>query len=147
MSTRYSIGTVVVLAVALSAARGQDTSTPQVPTPPATGAGAETNPPQEPGTPLSYLQPGVHVTESVDSNVSDALGGSSVHSITRAFGSLTLQRLWSNYDLALDYVGGVVTHIAPGLGAKLLQELDLDQKIKWKRGQLSLKDNFSYLPE
>jgi len=181
MITRYSIGTVIVLAVALSAARGQDTSTPQVPTPPATGAGAETNPQQEPGTPptpaygqenpplpitenppisgldlpgleshgapLSYLQPGVHVTESVDSNVSDALGGSSVHSITRAFGSLTLQRLWSNYDLALDYVGGVGYYDAPGLGAKLVQELDLDQKIKWKRGQLSLKDNFSYLPE
>src|ERR1700730_6549453 len=147
MSTRYSIGTVVVLAVALSAARGQDTSTPQVPTPPATGAGAETNPPQEPGTPLSYLQPGAHVTESVDSNVSDALGGSSVRSVTRAFGSLTLQRLWSNYDLALDYVGGVGYYDARGQGAKLVQALNLNQKIKWKRGQFSLRDNFSYLPE
>src|ERR1700738_2069096 len=110
MSTRYSIGTVVVLAVALSAARGQDTSTPQASAPPATGTSADTNPQQEPGTPpipaygqespplpvtenppisgldlpgleshgapLSYLQPGAHVTESVDSNVSDALGGS-----------------------------------------------------------------------
>ncbi len=175
MSKRYNIGMLVVLAVALSAAWGQDTSTPA-----ATGASADTNP-QEPGpppvpaygqenpplpvtenpplsgldlpglephaAPLSYLQPGVHVTESVDSNVSDALGGSSVRSITRGFGSLTLERLWSNYDLALDYVGGVGYYDARGLGAKLIQALNLNQKIKWKRGQLSLRDNFSYLPE
>jgi hypothetical protein len=175
MSKRYNIGTLVVLAVALSAARGQDTSTP-----PATGASADTNP-QEPSTPptpaygqenpplpvtenpplsgldlpglephaalLSYLQPGVHVTESVDSNVTDALGGSSVRSVTRGFGSLTLERLWSNYDLALDYIGGVGYYDARGLGAKLIQALNLNQKIKWKRGQLSLRDNFSYLPE
>jgi hypothetical protein len=181
MITRYSIGTVVVLAVALSAARGQDTSTPQTTDPPATGASTDTNPQQEPGTPptpaygqenpplpitenppisgldlpgleshgapLSYLQPGVHISESVDSNVSDALGGSRVRSITRAFGSLTLQRLWSNYDLALDYVGGVGYYDAPGLGAKLVQALNVNQKIKWKRGQLTLRDNFSYLPE
>lgn len=97
--------------------------------------------------PLSYLQPGAHVSESVDSNVSGALGGSSVRSITRAFGSLTLQRLWSNYDLALDYIGGVGYYDAKGLGAKLVQALDVNQRIKWKRGQLSLRDNFSYLPE
>jgi hypothetical protein len=175
MIKRYNIGTLVVLAVALSAAWGQDTSTPS-----ATGASADTNP-QEPGTPptpaygqenpplpitenpplsgldlpglephaapLSYLQPGAHVTESADSNVSGALGGSTVRSVTRAMGSLTLQRLWSNFDLALDYVGGVGYYDAPGQGAKLVQALNVNQKIKWKRGQLSLRDNFSYLPE
>src|SRR5258708_17417713 len=107
---------LVVLAVALSPAGGQDTSTPA-----ATGASADTNP-QEPGTPpvpaygqenpplpvtenpplsgldlpglephaspLSYLQPGEHVTESVDSTVSDALGGSSVRSYAPWFGTI-----------------------------------------------------------
>ncbi len=181
MSKRHNIGMLVVLAVTLSAARGQDASAPQATTPPATGASADTNPQQEPvtpptpaygqentpppitenppisgldlpgleshGAPLSYLQAGVHVAESVDSNVSGALGGSAVRSITRASGSLTLQRLWSNYDLALDYVGGVGYYDARGEGAKLVQALNLNQKIKWKRGQLTLRDNFSYLPE
>src|SRR5258708_24295228 len=112
---------LVVLAVALRAAGGQDTSTPG-----ATGASADTNP-QEPGpppvpaygqenpplpvtenpplsgldlpglephaAPLSYLQPGAHVTESAASNVSGPLGGSTVRSVTRAMGSLTLPRL------------------------------------------------------
>ena len=137
---------------------------PQEPgTPPTPGYGQENpappiseNPPLSgldlPGlephaAPLSYLQPGAHISESLDSNVSGAIGGSSVRSITRAFGSLTLQRLWSNYDLALDYIGGVGYYDSRGLGAKLVQALNVNQRIKWKRGQLSLRDNFSYLPE
>ena len=30
---------------------------------------------------------------------------------------------------------------------KSLQQLDFEQKISWKRGQLSVRDDFSYLPE
>src|SRR5271168_954249 len=45
--------------------------------------------------PLSYIQPGASVSESADSNVASELGnGDSVRSISRAIGSLTLQRLW-----------------------------------------------------
>jgi hypothetical protein len=33
------------------------------------------------------------------------------------------------------------------LGWKALQQMDVDQKISWKRGNLSLRDSFSYLPE
>jgi hypothetical protein len=55
--------------------------------------------------------------------------------------------LWSNYDLALDYIGGVGYYTLRGEGVKLLQQMDLDQKITWKRGQLSVRDTFSYLPE
>ena len=60
---------------------------------------------------------------------------------------MTLKRLWSNYDLALDYIGGVGYYNHEGQGFKSLQQMDLDQKITWKRGQLSLRDSFSYLPE
>ena len=35
----------------------------------------------------------------------------------------------------------------PGQGFQSLQQMDIDQKITWKRGQLSLRDTFSYLPE
>ncbi len=87
------------------------------------------------------------MSESVDSNVANSLGESSVRSVTRALGSLTLHRLWSNYDLALDYVGGAAYYDAKGLGWKSMQQMDLDQKITWKRGQLSVRDSFSYLPE
>jgi hypothetical protein len=97
--------------------------------------------------PLSYLQLGAHVLESADSNAANLLGGSGVHSITTALGSVDLERLWSNYDLALDYVGGVGYYNVQGIGFKQVQQLDVDQRITWKRGQLALRDSFSYLPE
>src|SRR3984893_8033803 len=174
MSKRHSIFSLVLLTLALGTSRAQDTSSPQSPaatadsaqqpeTPPVPAFGQENPPPpvsenppisgiDQPGlephaAPLSYLQPGAHLSESADSNVSDTLGGSGVHVVTRALGSLTLQRLWSNYKLALDFVGGAGYYSGRGLGFKQVEQLDVDQRITWKRGQLGVRDSFSYLPE
>jgi hypothetical protein len=97
--------------------------------------------------PLSYLQPGATFSESVQTNAGNAVGGGGITSVSRALGSVSLKRLWSHYDLALDYVGGVGYYSLHGQGFKALQQMDLDQRITWKRGQLSLRDSFSYLPE
>jgi len=150
-------------------ARAQDSSAPpqdggQQPAAPAPAFGQDNpptpiteNPPisglDQPGlephaAPLSYLQPGAHISETADSNVANSLGsGSGVHSVTRALGSLELQRLWSRYDLALDYLGGVGYYNLRGVGIKQLHQLSVDQRINWKRGQLTVRDSFSYLPE
>jgi len=127
-------------------AYGQDTTLPPiVENPPISGID---QPGLEPhGAPLSYLQPGATISESADSNVANAVGAGSVRSVSRAIGSVTLQRLWRNYDLALQYMGGAAYYNLSGLGWKQLQQLDLDQRITWKRGQLSLRDSASYLPE
>jgi len=98
-------------------------------------------------TPLSYLQPGATFSQSAQSNANGVVGGGGVSSVTLALGSLTLKRLWSHYDLALDYIGGVGYYTATGQGFESLQQMDFDQKITWKRGALSLRDSFSYLPE
>ena len=171
MSKRDSIGALVVLLLALSAAWGQESSTQQPAETPSGGSPQQPvpafgpdnpappineNPPisgldmpnLEPhAAPLSYLQAGVHVSESLDSNVADTLGSSGTHTVTRAMGSLELQRLWSHYDLALDYLGGVGYYGAHGVGLKQVEELGVNQKITWKRGQLGLRDAFSYQPE
>lgn len=157
-----------MLACALSAAWAQDSSdNPQAQTPqqpvPAYGqdnngqAPISENPPLsgidlpslEPhGAPLSYLQPGATVSQSADSNAASLPGGGTqFSSVTRGLGSIVLQRLWSNYDLAMDYMGGAAYYTLGGEGTQLLQQMDIDQKISWKRGQLSLRDSFSYLPE
>ncbi len=159
-----------MLACALSGAWAQDNSTPpadaqsaQQPGPvPAygqdsTAAPVSENPPLsgidlpslEPNAaPLSYLQPGATVSETADSNALNTPGGGhSFSSVSRALGSVALRRLWSNYDLAVDYVGGAGYYSQRGIGWKLLQQMDLDQKISWKRGALSVRDSFSYLPE
>ena len=174
MSRLSHVWMVAMVALVVCAAWGQDTSaTPQDnSTPPqdnsaqqpaapygqdANTAPISANPPisgldqpgLEPhGAPLSYIQPGATVSESWDSNIQNLLGSNTAgQSITRALGSVALQRLWSHYDLALQYGGGVAYYNQKGIGWKLLQQLDVDQKITWKRGQLSLRDSFSYLPE
>src|ERR1700685_712718 len=120
-----------VLVAGLNSVWGQDASNPPSPAasqtepsqPPVPAYGPDSpaptindNPPisgidmpnlQPHAAPLSYLQAGAHFSESVDSKVENNLGGSQVSSITDALGSLELQRLWSNYDLSLDYLGGI----------------------------------------
>jgi len=97
--------------------------------------------------PESFLLPGLHFSESVDSNVGNTLGGSSTNSVTRGLGSLTLQKLWRNYAVAMDYIGGVVYYNRTGIGLQQLHQFDIDNRINWKRGQLAIRDSFSYLPE
>lgn len=127
-------------------ASGQDNApVPISENPPLTGLDLPTLEPH--AAPLSYIQPGATFSESADSNAASTTGGGSFSSITRGLGSLTLKRVWSHYDLGLEYAGGTAYYSIRGQGWKLLQQMDLDQKILWKRGQLSLRDSFSYLPE
>jgi hypothetical protein len=159
----------MLLAIALSAAWAQDSSTPpstgdapQSASQPVAAYGQDNAPPVtenpplsgldlpslEPhAAPLSYLQPGATFSESLTSNATGTLGGSGVSTVTRGLGSLTLRRLWSHYDLALDYAGGVAYYAVSGHGFQSLQQMDIDQKVLWKRGQLSVRDSFSYLPQ
>lgn len=97
--------------------------------------------------PLSYLQAGAHFSESIDSNIADTLGGTHVSTITQGLGSLELQRLWSHYDLGLEYVGGVGYFDVNGIGLRQIEELGIDQKVSWKRGEFNVRDAFSYQPE
>jgi hypothetical protein len=97
--------------------------------------------------PLNYLEAGAHFSESEDSNIEDTLGGTHVGSITQLLGSAELQRLWSHYDLGLEYVGGVGYFDVSGVGLRQIEELGFDQKVTWKRGQLNVRDAFSYQPE
>ena len=99
------------------------------------------------GTARSFLQPGLHLSQSVDSNVSNATGNSGVSSVTRALGSLELQRLWANYQTSLDYIGGGAFYSSRSANATQLHQLELDQRVLWRTGQLALRDSFSYFPE
>src|SRR6201998_3101053 len=71
--------------------------------------------------PLSYLQPGATFNQSPYTNAGTSLGGgTNFSSITRGLGSVALRRLWSNYDLALDYIGGAGYYTLAGQGFQLL---------------------------
>jgi hypothetical protein len=167
MFKSYSVGLVLMLLSAAIPSCAQDDSGQAQPIPipqqPAPAYGTDNaipanseNPPisgldlpnlQPHAAPLSYLQAGAHFTESVDSNIADTLGGTQVSTITQLLGSVELQRLWSHYDLGLEYVGGVGYYNVSGVGLRQIEELGLDQKVTWKRGELNLRDAFSYQPE
>jgi hypothetical protein len=100
----------------------------------------------EPRAPArSFLIPGAHFSQSLDSNIGG--GTARVAGITRALGSITLQRLWSRYNAGLDYVGGGAFYPNYSAGATQVHQLDGDQRILWRTGQLAIRDSFSYLPE
>jgi hypothetical protein len=128
-------------------ALGSDsTATQSIENPPLSGLD---QPALEPGlTTRSFLIPGLHVLNTADTDLSGSLvGRDPVRSVTRALGSLELQRLWKNYDLSLDYVGGAALYENFSRTAAQIQALDVDQRIRWRTGQVSFRDSFSYMPE
>ena len=164
MLIRQMICTLVLLTVA-GAASAQDSnqdSSNQQTTPPPAAFGQEgspvvvnDNPPisgldqpsLEPSVqPRSMLLGGIEGSESGDTNIGSS-AVPSIHSVTRGLGGLTMQRLWSRYQLAAAYVGGVGYYNEAGLGIRQIQELQAQQSVLWKTGQFSVRNSFSYLPE
>ena len=95
----------------------------------------------------SFLVPSVQVSQSIDSNAGNAIGGSRLTGVTRGLGSVALQKLWSRFDLSLGYVGGGAYYTGRGTNFNQVHNLDAQQRYLWRTGQFSLRDTFSYLPE
>ena len=102
----------------------------------------------EPQTgPRNFWQPGLHFSESADTNVTAALGASAVRSVTRALGSVALQREWNREKLIVEYEGGGGYYNASGVGFRSIQQLDVEEQVKWQRGHFGIQNSFNYLPE
>ena len=91
----------------------------------------------------SFLQPGVHLTETVNSN----LGASGTVGITRILGSLDLTRIWSRYAFLADYVGGVSLYSDSIGSPSQVHAMAAAQRYSWRTGQLQVRDGLTYLPE
>jgi hypothetical protein len=127
-------------------AYGQDNAEPAVDeNPPISGIDQPNLEPHS--APESYLQPGLHFSESIESDIANTPNGTQVAPVTRGLGSLSLQKLWKTYEVAMDYIGGVSDYDQKGIGVQQLEQFDIDNRINWKRGQLGLQDAVSYLPE
>src|SRR3989442_8014667 len=91
----------------------------------------------------SFLIPGAHVSQSLDTNVGS--GGPHINGITRAFGRLTLQRLLSPYDLGLDYVRGGGFYPPSSVCAAPVHQPDAYLHNLLRTRQRAIKESFSYL--
>ncbi len=126
------------------AASAQDTGTLRIsPNPPVSGLD---EPALEPAlTPRSFFQPGLHVSQSLDSNAFGA-AAANVQGISRLLGSASLQRVWKRYDVAGDYIGGIGLY-GRNASVKQIHALTASETALWRTGQASLREIFSYLPE
>ena len=94
----------------------------------------------------SFISPALQVSESADTNAGNQLGGSSVESVSRVLGALDLQQFWPKSDLFLEYLGGGAFYGSP-YDVKQLQAVGLEAVTRWRTGQATLRDTFSYLPD
>jgi hypothetical protein len=157
MIPKHWIRLVLIVCLPLTTATAQNsgdsTGQPSVPPsaaltpedPPATGL--DQSPLGSTFLSRSFVALGGHVSQGVDSNVGQTPGGSSLDGETHAAGSIMLQKFGRNTFTAFDYVGGIVYYPSYDPAFSQVQQVDGEQKFLWKRGQLTLRDQFSYLPE
>ncbi len=113
------------------------------------------NPPvsglDEPGLELrtatrSFVSPALQVSESADTNGANQFGSSGLESITRVLGALDLQQFWPKSDLLLEYLGGGAFYSSP-YEVRQLQAAGLEAVTRWRTGQATLRDSFTYVPD
>jgi len=154
---------LLLLGMNLWAAAQDDSASPQQPAPapaPAFGQNAPIlnpeNPPisglDQPSLEMrtatrSFISPGLQVSESADTNPNNELGVSSARSVSHVLGALDLQRFWPKSDLFAEYLGGGMFINSGKDQVRQLQALAAMGVTRWRTGQLTLRDSFSYLPE
>lgn len=95
----------------------------------------------------SFVSPALQVSESADTNGRNELGGSGgLDSVTRVLGAFDLQQFWPKSDLFLEYLGGGAFYSSP-YQAKQMHAAGLEAVTRWRTGQVTLRDSFSYLPD
>jgi hypothetical protein len=142
-------------AVAQDSSREQPATTPA----PAFGQNAPIlnpeNPPisglDEPGLELrtatrSFIAPALQLSQTADTNAGNQFGSSGVEGVTRFLGALDLQRFWSRSDFLAEYLGGGAFY-SKDSSVRQIQSLGVEAVTRWRTGQGTLRDSFSYLPD
>ena len=102
------------------------------------------------GTPLerhSYWVPGVSYYNLLQSNGNTQGGGNSWSSNNYIAGNVSLLENWSRSQLMLNYSGGGDFSTDSSVGNSWFQQFSATQAFNWERWQLTLLDEFDYLPQ
>lgn len=94
----------------------------------------------------SFISPALQVGESVDTNSQNQFNGGNAESVSHVLGAFDLQKFWPRSDLFLEYLGGGAFGNNPYY-ARQLQAAGLEAITRWRTGQITLRDSFSYLPD
>jgi hypothetical protein len=95
----------------------------------------------------SYWVPGVSYYNFIQSNGFSQGGGDSWNSTSYLAGNISLLQNWSRAQLTLNYSGGGNFSTDSSVGNGWFQQLGATQTFLWERWQLTLLDEFAYLPQ
>lgn len=93
----------------------------------------------------SFFLAGLHVIETAEASGGGNLGNSQqISSFTTALGSLHWLSVQRRSQTAIDYLGGA--EVYSGSPSTPVQQLNATHRIRWRRAQLTLTDEFGDLP-
>lgn len=95
----------------------------------------------------SYWIPGFQYTNYLQSSRLNQPAVSGWNSTSYVVGNLSLLEAWSRSQLAVNYSGGSSFSTDTAQGTNSYQRLGLVQSFDWQRWQITLIDEFSYLPQ
>jgi hypothetical protein len=94
----------------------------------------------------SFVAPAAQISESADTNAGNNFENIHVQAVTRFLGALDLQRFWSKTDFLAEYLGGGAVY-SRDLSFRQMHAVGAELIDRWRTGQATLRDSFSYLPE
>ena len=95
----------------------------------------------------SYWQSGFQYSNLIRSTALNQVSATGWNSTSYVTGNLSLLESWSDSQLAVNYSGGGYFSTDSDQGNGNFQQFALAQTFEWRRWQLALIDQFSYLPE
>jgi hypothetical protein len=95
----------------------------------------------------SYWAPGMQYSNIVRSTALNQTTASGWNSTSYLTGNLSLLEAWSHAQLSLNYSGGGFSSTDSSQDRGYFHQFALSQNFDWRRWQLALLDQFSYLPE
>jgi len=94
----------------------------------------------------SFISPALQLSEAADTNGANQIGTNGLESVSRVLGAFDLQQFWPKSDLFLEYLGGGAFYGRP-YAAYQMHAAGLEGVTRWRTGQATLRDSFSYLPD
>ncbi len=94
----------------------------------------------------SFISPAIQLSESAQTNGVNQLGNNDLESVGRVLGAVDLQQFWPKSDLFLEYLGGGAFYSSP-YNVTQLEAAGGEAVTRWRTGQATVRDTFSYLPD
>jgi len=94
----------------------------------------------------SFIAPALQLSQSAETNAGGQFGSNDVQGVTRFLGALDLQQFWSKSDFLAEYLGGGSLY-SSDISLRQMHALGIEAVTRWRTGQATLRDSFSYLPE